>query len=187
MASTSEALREIAGQLSQSLPEVTAAEILRGELTCAVRADGIVKVLTSLRDDARFQFTQLIDICGADYPEREHRFDVVYHMLSMKKNLRIRLKVQVGGDDATVPTACGVFPTANWFEREVWDMYGVFFSDHPDLRRILTDYGFEGHPMRKDFPLFDFVSLWEGMTNVMPAGDEKAEAPTGGNQPGSNK
>jgi NADH-quinone oxidoreductase subunit C len=200
MASTSEALREIAGQVSQSLPEVTAAEILRGELTCVVRADGIVKVLTALRDDARFQFTQLIDVCGADYPEREHRFEVVYHMLSMKKNLRIRLKVQVG-DDATVPTACGVFPTANWFEREVWDMYGVFFSDHPDLRRILTDYGFEGHPQRKDFPLtgyvevrydedqkrviyepvklaqdfrtFDFLSPWEGLPRVLP-GDEKA-------------
>jgi NADH-quinone oxidoreductase subunit C len=200
MASTSEALREIAGQLSQGSPDVTAAEVLRGELTCIVRAEGIVRVLTTLRDDPRFQFTQLIDLCGADYPEREHRFDVVYHMLSMKKNLRIRLKVQVG-EETTVPTACNVFPTANWFEREVWDMYGVFFSDHPDLRRILTDYGFEGHPQRKDFPLtgyvevrydedqkrviyepvklaqdfrtFDFLSPWEGLPRVLP-GDEKA-------------
>ena len=203
MASTSEALREIAGQLTQSAPDVTAAEVVRGELTCIVRAEGIVKVLTALRDDPRFQFTQLIDITAADYPAREMRFDVVYHLLSMKKNLRIRLKVQVG-EEATVPTACDVFPTANWFEREVWDMYGVFFSDHPDLRRILTDYGFEGHPLRKDFPLtgfvevrydedqkrvvyepvklpqefrrFDFLSPWEGAKYVLP-GDEKAAQP----------
>jgi NADH-quinone oxidoreductase subunit C len=213
MASTSEVLHEIAAQV-KDVAGVTAAEILRGELTCIVKADAIVKVLETLRDDPRFQFTQLIDIAGADYPERTERFDVVYHMLSMVKNARIRLKVQVG-DDATVPTACNVFPTANWFEREVWDMYGVFFSNHPDLRRILTDYGFEGHPLRKDFPLtgyvevrydedqkrviyepvklaqdfrsFDFLSPWEGLPRVLP-GDEKATvaaAPTPSKQGGA--
>jgi NADH-quinone oxidoreductase subunit C len=213
MASTSEVLHEIAAQV-KDVAGVTAAEILRGELTCIVKADAIVKVLETLRDDPRFQFTQLLDIAGADYPERTERFDVVYHMLSMVKNARIRLKVQVG-DDATVPTACNVFPTANWFEREVWDMYGVFFSNHPDLRRILTDYGFEGHPLRKDFPLtgyvevrydedqkrviyepvklaqdfrsFDFLSPWEGLPRVLP-GDEKATvaaAPTPSKQGGA--
>jgi NADH-quinone oxidoreductase subunit C len=213
MASTSEVLREIAAQV-KDVAGVTAAEILRGELTCVVKADAIVKVLETLRDDPRFQFTQLLDIAGADYPERAERFDVVYHMLSMVKNERIRLKVQVG-EDATVPTACDVFPTANWFEREVWDMYGVFFSNHPDLRRILTDYGFEGHPLRKDFPLtgyvevrydedqkrviyepvklaqdfrsFDFLSPWEGLPRVLP-GDEKATvaaAPTPSKQGGA--
>jgi NADH-quinone oxidoreductase subunit C len=206
-------LREIAAQV-KDVAGVTAAEILRGELTCVVKADAIVTVLETLRDDPRFQFTQLIDICGADYPERENRFDVVYHLLSMVKNARIRLKVQVG-EDATVPTACNAFPTANWFEREIWDMYGVFFSDHPDLRRILTDYGFEGHPLRKDFPLtgyvevrydedqkrviyepvklaqdfrsFDFLSPWEGLPRVLP-GDEKAgvaAAPTPSKQGGA--
>ncbi len=161
-------------------------------------------MLKFLRDDSNCQFTQLIDICGVDYPEREERFEVVYHLLSMTQNLRVRLKVSAG-EETPVPSAAEVFSCADWFEREVWDMYGVFFSDHPDLRRILTDYGFDGHPQRKDFPLtgyvevrydesqkrviyepvkltqdfrtFDFMSPWEGAEHAhqqMLPGDEKA-------------
>ena len=162
--------------------------------------------MTFLRDDSNCQFKQLIDLCGADYPSREERFEVVYNLLSLKHNLRIRVKVTTD-EDTPVPSLAEVFSAAPWFEREAWDLYGIFFSDHPDLRRILTDYGFEGHPLRKDFPLtgyvelryddeqkrvvyepvkltqdfrsFDFLSPWEGMTNVMLPGDEKAEAPSG--------
>jgi NADH-quinone oxidoreductase subunit C len=165
-----------------------------------VHRNSIVKVLAFLKDDSNCQFQQLIDICGVDYPEREERFEVVYNLLSVTQNQRVRLKVAT--DEATpVPSATGVYKSAGWFERETWDLYGVFFSDHPDLRRILTDYGFQGHPMRKDFPLtgyvevrydeeqkrvvyepvklpqefrsFDFLSPWEGTTQVLP-GDEKA-------------
>jgi NADH-quinone oxidoreductase subunit C len=155
-------------------------------------------VLTLLRD--QFAFKTLIDICGADYPAREQRFDVVYHLLSLTKNARIRIKVQTG-EGGHVPTAISVFAGAAWFEREAWDMYGVKFDGHPDLRRLLTDYGFEGHPLRKDFPVtgfvelrydddskrcvyqpvqlvqefreFDFLSPWEGAPHILP-GDEKA-------------
>lgn len=172
-----------------------------GELTVVVKRESIVSVLTFLRDDAGCLFKQLIDICGVDYPERAERFEVVYHLLSLKHNLRIRVKVTTD-EETPVPTAVGVYSAADWFERETWDMYGVFFADHPDPRRILTDYGFEGHPLRKDFPLtgyvevrydderkrvvyepvklvqdfrnFDFESPWEGMQNILP-GDEKAE------------
>jgi NADH-quinone oxidoreductase subunit C len=143
----------------------------------------------------------LVDICGADYPDREKRFDVVYNLLSLRHNTRIRLKVETD-EDTPVPSCTGVYSAAGWFEREAWDLYGIYFSDHPDLRRILTDYGFEGHPLRKDFPLtgyvelrydpdqrrvvyepvklkqefrsFDFLSPWEGMSHVLP-GDEKAK------------
>jgi len=143
----------------------------------------------------------MIDICGVDWPQRELRFDVVYHLLSPKQNLRIRIKVATD-EDTPVPSACAVYPGADWFERETWDMYGVLFTGHPDLRRILTDYGFEGHPLRKDFPTtgfvevryddaakrvvyepvelkqefrnFDFMSPWEGTDYVLP-GDEKAK------------
>lgn len=174
-----------------------------GELTLTVKRDAIVKVLSYLRDDVSCHFRQLVDLCGADYPERAERFDVVYHLLSLTNNLRIRIKVST--DEATpVDTVTTVFSTAGWFEREAWDMYGIYFNDNPDLRRILTDYGFEGHPLRKDFPLtgfvemryddvqkrviyepvklaqdfrsFDFLSPWEG-PGPLP-GDEKAEADT---------
>ncbi len=197
-----EALRELAEYLAASLPnEVTATAIEKHELCVTVRADTIVKVLTFLRDDATCKFKLLVDLCGADYPERPKRFDVVYNLLSMHHNMRIRVKAETD-EETPVPSVTGVFSTANWFEREAWDLYGIFFSDHPDLRRILTDYGFEGHPMRKDFPLtgyvevrydeekkrvvyepvslvqefrqFDFMSPWEGAQYVLP-GDEKAD------------
>ena len=172
-----------------------------GELTLIVPAASVLSVLRSLRDDAGCQFEQLIDICGVDYPEREKRFDVVYHLLSPRKNQRLRVKCEV--DDATpVPSVVELYPGANWYEREAYDMYGILFSGHPDLRRILTDYGFQGFPLRKDFPLtgyvevryddaqkrvvyepvrltqefrsFDFLSPWEGTQYLLP-GDEKAK------------
>ncbi|MFD2678341.1 NADH-quinone oxidoreductase subunit C [Camelimonas lactis] len=176
-----------------------------GELTLDVDAGRIADVALKLRDTADLRFVCLIDICGADYPEREKRFDVVYHLLSPTLNARIRLKVQTDGQ-TPVPSLVEVFPAANWYERETWDMYGVIFSGHPDLRRLLTDYGFEGHPLRKDFPLtgfvevryddaqkrvvyepvalrqefrrFDFLSPWEGVDYVLP-GDEKASEQKG--------
>jgi NADH-quinone oxidoreductase subunit C len=172
-----------------------------GELTVTVARDDIVKVMTTLRDDPAFRFEVLIDICGVDYPARPERFDVVYHLLSPRRNLRIRVKVTTD-EDHPVPSLVGVFLAANWFEREAYDMYGILFSGHPDLRRILTDYGFDGYPLRKDFPLtgyvevryddeqkrvvyepvrlnqefrnFDFESPWEGTDYVLP-GDEKAK------------
>ena len=172
-----------------------------GELTLSVSATSILDVAKFLRDDAEYRFISLIDICGVDYPSRELRFDVVYHLLSPTKNLRVRLKV--AADDLTpVPSLTGIFPGANWFERETYDLYGILFSGHPDLRRLLTDYGFDGHPLRKDFPLtgfvevrydeerkrvvyepvkltqefrnFDYLSPWEGTDYVLP-GDEKAK------------
>ena len=180
-----------------------AAHISFGEVTLLVAADQIVPALTKLRDDPACQFEVLIDICGVDYPARAKRFDVVYHLLSPRKNQRIRVKLET--DDVTpVPSALPVFPAANWYEREAYDMYGILFSGHPDLRRLLTDYGFEGYPLRKDFPLtgykevryddeqkrvvyepvrltqdfrqFDFESPWEGVQYVLP-GDEKAKEP----------
>ena len=178
-----------------------------GELTISVPRDRIVDVLTRLRDDPALLFEVLIDICGVDYPARQNRFDVVYHLLSPRKNERIRVKVETD-EEKPVPSAVAVFPAANWYEREAYDMFGILFSDHPDLRRILTDYGFEGYPLRKDFPLtgykevryddeqkrvvyepvrltqdfrkFDFESPWEGVDYILP-GDEKAkEPPTAG-------
>ena len=173
-------------------------KVALGELTLLARADQIYALLKFLRDDPRCKFTTLIDICGADYPEREKRFDVVYHLLSMQLNHRVRIKVETD-EQAPVPSVADIFPCADWFEREAFDMYGILFSNHPDLRRLLTDYGFQGYPLRKDFPLtghvevrydpeqqrvvyepvkltqafrnFDFLSPWEGMT--LP-GDEKA-------------
>jgi NADH-quinone oxidoreductase subunit C len=174
--------------------------IALGELTVVVPSDQIVAVLTALRDDKQCLFGQLIDICGVDYPERAKRFDVVYHLLSPRRNQRIRLKCEADAD-TPVPSVVEVFPAANWYEREAYDMYGILFSGHPDLRRILTDYGFQGFPLRKDFPLtgyvevrydddqkrvvyepvkltqefrsFDFESPWEGVDYVLP-GDEKS-------------
>jgi NADH-quinone oxidoreductase subunit C len=176
-------------------------EISFGELCLHAEAANIVDVLTFLRDDAECRFVCFIDICGADYPEREKRFDVVYHLLSPYKNQRVRVKVQAD-EEGTVPSAIPVFPAANWYERETFDLYGILFSGHPDLRRILTDYGFSGHPLRKDFPVtghvevryddeakrvvyepvkliqemrqFDYLSPWEGTEYVLP-GDEKAK------------
>jgi NADH-quinone oxidoreductase subunit C len=175
-----------------------------GQLTLDARADDIVKVMTFLRDDPRCQFISFIDATAVDWPAREKRFDVVYHLLSPKLNQRVRVKITT--DEATpVPSIVGVFPGADWFEREAYDLYGVLFVGHPDMRRILTDYGFEGHPLRKDFPLtgfvevrwddevkrvvynpvrlaqefrdFDFLSPWEGTDYVLP-GDEKATKPS---------
>ena len=187
----------VASTLSQDVEKV---EVVLGELILTVKRDSIVRVLTFLRDDASCLFKQLMDVCGVDYPSRPERFDVVYNLLGLKHNHRIRVKLHTD-EQAQVPSVIGVFKSAGWFEREVWDMYGVYFSEHPDLRRILTDYGFEGHPLRKDFPLsgyvevrydeesrrvvyepvklvqeyrtFDFVSPWEGM--VYPRDDEKTE------------
>ena len=181
---------------------VNAASIENGELTIEARRAEITTVISFLRDDPICKFSSLIDICGVDYPSRERRFDVVYHMLSMAHNARIRIKVST---DETVPvhSVTSLFPNANWYEREAFDMYGILFDEHPDLRRILTDYGFEGYPLRKDFPLsgfvevrydeerksvvyepvnlpqeyrsFDFMSPWEGAKYILP-GDEKGEA-----------
>ncbi len=129
-----------------------------GEVTVTAAAGRIIEALTNLRDNPQFQFHQLIDLCGADYPQRPLRFDVVYHLLSMTKNRRIRIKIETD-EDTAVPSAVSVFPVADWFEREAFDMYGIFFEGHPDLRRILTDYGFHGHPMRKDFPMTGYVEV----------------------------
>ena len=196
-------LEDIGEYVRQLDPDVAGFEILHGELIVKARRGGIGRVLTFLRDDANCQFAQLVDLCGADYPDREERFDVVYNLLSLKHNQRIRVKITTD-EETPVPSATPIFPCATWFEREAWDLYGIFFAGNPDLRRILTDYGFEGHPLRKDFPLtgytelrydetqkrvvyepvrltqdfrvFDFMSPWEGMTTVHLPGDEKAGA-----------
>jgi NADH-quinone oxidoreductase subunit C len=181
---------------------VTGFDIAYGELNVRAEASETLKVLTTLRDDVRFNFINFTDLAGADYPAREKRFDLVWHLLSPKHNHRVRVTFEA--DERTlVPSAISVFPAANWYEREIYDLYGVLFADHPDLRRILTDYGFEGHPLRKDFPTtgyvevryddeekrvvyepvklvqefrnFDFLSPWEGTDYVLP-GDEKAKS-----------
>jgi len=151
---------EALGQLivANSAGSVADHKVAFGDLTVEAPAHRIVDVLTHLRDNPDLQFHQLIDICGADYPHRELRFDVVYHLLSMTKNRRVRVKVQTD-EDTAVPSVTAVFPAADWFEREAFDLYGIFFDGHPDLRRILTDYGFHGHPMRKDFPMTGYVEV----------------------------
>lgn len=149
-------LAELADYIKQSQPVIT--EIAHNELMLYSSPDTIVKLLTFLRDDKECQFTQLVDICGADYPERKKRFDVVYNLLSVKLNQRVRVKLQTDVE-TPVLSVSDVFSSAGWFERETWDMYGVLFSGNKDLRRILTDYGFDGHPLRKDFPLTGFVEL----------------------------
>jgi NADH-quinone oxidoreductase subunit C len=198
----SEVLKDLSAHISGKLGDkVARADIAYGELTLLAEAENIIPILTFLRDDASCQFVSIIDICGADYPSRAKRFDVVYHLLSPRKNVRVRVKVQTD-EDTPVPSATGVYPGADWFEREAYDLYGILFSGHPDLRRLLTDYGFEGYPLRKDFPLtgyvevryddeakrvvyepvelkqefrnFDFLSPWEGTDYVLP-GDEKAK------------
>ena len=195
-------LSQLGATIAEALPgAVTGHAVAYGELTVTAQADQIVKVVRFLRDDPRCQFVSIIDVTAVDYPARERRFDVVYHFLSPRQNTRIRIKIET--DEATpVPAIFSEFPGAEWFEREAWDLYGVMFTDHPDMRRLLTDYGFEGHPLRKDFPLtgfvevrwddeqkrvvnepvrlaqefrnFDFLSPWEGTDYVLP-GDEKAK------------
>ncbi|HUZ73439.1 MAG TPA: NADH-quinone oxidoreductase subunit C [Stellaceae bacterium] len=197
-----EPLKELADHLAAAFPhDVLATEIRLGELMAEVRRDGILRVLAFLRDDPQCLFAVLADICGVDYPDRAERFDVVYNLLSLRHNRRIRLKL-AADEEHPVPSATGLYSAAGWYEREAWDLYGIYFADHPDLRRILTDYGFEGHPLRKDFPLtgyvelrydeeqkrvvyepvrlkqefrsFDFLSPWEGMNHILP-GDENAK------------
>ncbi|AAL52337.1 MULTISPECIES: NADH-quinone oxidoreductase subunit C [Brucella] len=197
-----EALGELSGYIRERLGDaIEEANLAYGELTLCVPVASLIGVLTFLRDDVQCQFVNLTDISGVDYPQREKRFDVVYQLLSPRQNQRIRVKVQAD-EDTLVPSAVPVFFGAEWYEREAYDMYGILFSGHPDLRRILTDYGFEGHPLRKDFPLtgfvevryndelkrvvyepvqlrqefrnFDFLSPWEGTDYVLP-GDEKAK------------
>ena len=197
-----ETLQELGEYIASELGSaVTGFKVEFGELSVMAEAAQIIRVLNLLRDDADCGFVCFIDICGVDYPQREKRFDVVYHLLAPYKNRRIRVKVETD-EDTAVPSVISVFPAANWFEREAFDLYGVLFSGHPDLRRILTDYGFSGHPLRKDFPLtgyvevrwddevkrvvyepvkltqefraFDYLSPWEGTDYVIP-GDEKAK------------
>ncbi|MGN6582249.1 MAG: NADH-quinone oxidoreductase subunit C [Rhizobiaceae bacterium] len=198
----SEALQALSESLGKKLGNgIDEIVLAYGELTVRVPKNMIVETVTLLRDDPEYQFVSIIDISGADYPYREERFDVVYHLLSPKKNLRIRVKVTTD-ENEPIPSVTGVYPGALWYEREAYDLYGVLFTGHPDLRRILTDYGFEGYPLRKDFPLtgfvevryddeakrvvyepvelrqefrnFDFLSPWEGTDYVLP-GDEKAK------------
>ena len=190
-------MADLAADLA-GLPGVRAVRAEKGEVVCDADRDSLVQLMTTLRDDARFGFEQVMDICGVDWPERTERFDVVYNLLSVSLNQRLRVIVTT--DEATpVPSVHTVWPCATWWEREAWDLFGIVFSGQPDMRRILTDYGFEGHPMRKDFPLtgyvevrydedrkavvyepvrltqdwrhFDFLSPWEAMTTL--PGDEK--------------
>ncbi len=205
----SDALEDLAEYIEEKLGDsVTGHSFAQDELVLQAKRSDIVTVLQFLRDDKECKFHILVDVCGVDYPNRVReedggRFEVVYHMLSMRHNQRIRVKI--GADeDVLVPSVVGLFSSANWYEREVFDMYGLYFDGHPDLRRILTDYGFEGHPQRRDFPLtgyvelrydedlarvvyepvkltqdfrnFDYLSPWEGMADVQLPGDEKAAA-----------
>ena len=144
--------------LADGAGAAVSAHVQFGELTLHAQANRIVELLTTLRDNPDYRFRQLIDLCGVDYPEREQRFDVVYHLLSIKQNVRVRVKIRTD-EDTAVPSVTSVFPNADWYEREAFDMYGVFFDGHPDLRRILTDYGFHGHPLRKDFPMTGYVEV----------------------------
>lgn len=188
----------IVNELQES---IVSTEIVQGELVLNAERESIVKVLTFLRDDANCQFKMLMELCGVDHPERENRFDIVYCLLSLSLNQRVRVKIQTDATSA-VPSVINVFNSANWWEREAWDLFGIYFSDHSDLRRILSDYGFDGHPLRKDFPLtgyvelryddekkrviyepvklsqefrqFDFLSPWEGANAILP-GDEKVK------------
>ena len=153
----SETLEELAGIIKEDLgASVSETAIVYGELTVTAQSDGIIELLTFLRDNARCKFVSFIDICGVDWPQREKRFDVVYHLMSPQQNCRIRIKVTVA-EGETLPSATSVYIGADWFEREAYDMFGILFTGHPDLRRILTDYGFEGHPLRKDFPTTGYV------------------------------
>jgi NADH-quinone oxidoreductase subunit C len=198
----SKVLETLSAHITKKLgAKVSAANIAFGELTLETDAASILEVMTFLRDDPKCAFMSFIDIAGADYPGRAQRFEVIYHLMSPTLNTRIRVKLSTD-EDSTVPSVTGVYIGADWFEREAYDLYGILFTGHPDLRRLLTDYGFEGHPLRKDFPLtgfvevryddevkrvvyepvelrqefrnFDFLSPWEGTDYVLP-GDEKAK------------
>jgi NADH-quinone oxidoreductase subunit C len=203
-----EGLLPLADKIKADLgDDVVSAEIVKGELCLVVARASILRVLAYLRDDEACRFGALMDVCGVDWPERPERFDVVYNLLSMRHNRRVRVKISTD-ENTPVASATGLFASAGWFEREAWDLYGIFFADHPDLRRLLTDYGFEGHPLRKDFPLtgyvevrydseqqrvvyepvkltqdfrsFDFLSPWEGLGLAQLGrlpGDEKAQPP----------
>ncbi len=197
-----EALKDLGEHIASSLEqEVSGYQISYDELTITANAGQIVAVLNFLKRDATCNFSTLIDLCGVDYPARPQRFDVVYHLLSLHQNQRVRVKISTD-EETQIPSVVEVYPAANWYEREAFDLYGILFSDHPDLRRLLTDYGFTGHPLRKDFPLtghvelryddeqkrvvyepvsltqefrnFDFMSPWEGAKYILP-GDEKAD------------
>lgn len=197
-------LKELGDFVSDALGEdVLGADIRLGELAVTVRREAVTRTMKFLRDDANCLFKQLVDVTAVDHPDDDERFEVVYNLLSYKHNRRIRVKTRVPEDEA-VASVVELFNSANWFEREVWDLFGIYFAGHPDLRRIMTDYGFEGHPLRKDFPLtgytevryddelgrvvyepvklvqdfrrFEFMSPWEGVQELLP-GDEKATQP----------
>ena len=199
-----ENLNELAEQISSGLGEaIIGFTVTNGELRVDARADRVVQVMTYLRDNSGCQFKALMDVTAVDWPARSPRFDVVYHLLSIRLNQRVRVAVKTD-EETPVPSVSEVYSVANWFERETWDMYGIMFSGHPDLRRILTDYGFEGHPLRKDFPLtghvevryddeqkrviyepvtltqefrrFDFMSPWEGAQYLLPGDEKSSEA-----------
>ncbi len=201
-----QALKDLAGHLDATLGDyIQSSKVVHGELTLEIRVESVERIIKFLRDDSACHFEMLIDICGVDYPERDPRFEVVYHLLSISNNMRIRVKAGVE-EEGAVPSVSALYSTAGWFEREVWDLFGIYVTGHPDLRRLLTDYGFEGHPLRKDFPLtgyvelryddeqkrvvyepvkltqefrsFDFMSPWEGAEYILP-GDEKAGKPAG--------
>jgi NADH-quinone oxidoreductase subunit C len=206
-----QALKDLGDHIASARPsEILGSEIQHGQLTVKVKREAIVGVTTFLRDDPKCQFKMMVELCGVDYPDRAERFDVIYVLLSLSLNQRIRLKVATD-EETPVPSITGVYNAAGWYEREAWDLFGIYFADHPDLRRLLTDYGFEGHPLRKDFPLtgyvevrydeelkrvvyepvklkqefrsFDFLSPWEGMNEILP-GDEKAiDGKAGGHGP----
>ena len=211
--STPEALTDIAQYVSEKFGgAVLRHELFKDELTLWVQRDAIIPVLTFLRDDPECNYKQLIDVTAVDYPERAERFEIVYQLLSVSENKRIRIKITTD-ENTPVNSVVLVYSAANWFERETWDMFGVMFQGHPDHRRILTDYGFDGHPLRKDFPLtgyvevrydqeqkrvvyepvkltqdfrtFDNLSPWEGLTTVQLPGDEKAMQPKTGWKPAS--
>ncbi len=200
MSEQTEALHDLGEHIAGKMPDaVRKFDIKFGDLVLYAERDAIVSLADFLKRDALCNFETLIDICGVDYPERGQRFEIVYHFLSMRMNHRVRVKIKTD-EEAAVPTLVNLHPSANWFEREAFDMYGVRFAGHPDMRRLLTDYGFEGYPLRKDFPLtgyteiryddlekrivhepveltqeyrnFDFLSPWEGIAAVIP-GDEK--------------
>lgn len=208
--SSDEALKDLGEHiLSANADDVVDYKVAYNELTVNARRDNIVKLMTFLRDDPTCKFVQLSTVCGVDYPAREERFEVVYHLLSLHNNQRMRVKITTD-EETTVPSVTAVYPSANWYERETWDMYGIMFDGHPDLRRLLCDYGFQGHPLRKDFPLtgyvevryseeekrvvyepvklaqefrtFDFMSPWEGAKYILPGDEKSEEAPKDGSE-----
>jgi NADH-quinone oxidoreductase subunit C len=199
-----EALQELGTHLEMKRTDcVLSWEVSDDELTVTIAPTSVVAFVEFLKSDGACQFSSLVDITAVDYPQRSKRFDVIYHLLSMYQNHRIRLRVQIR-EDEMVPSIIDVHPSSNWFEREIFDMFGILFTGHPDLRRILTDYGFRGHPLRKDFPTtgytevrydevqkrvvyepvslvqeyrqFDFMSPWEGAEYILPGDDKAKEA-----------